>query len=38
MQKLAEMGYTARLMGRMLHSSVSAFAPFGLVRDQIFSQ
>jgi phospholipid/cholesterol/gamma-HCH transport system permease protein len=34
--KLAEMGYAARLMGRMLAVSGSAFARFGLVRDQIF--
>lgn len=34
--KLAELGYAARLMGRLLAVAGSALARFGLVRDQIF--
>ena len=34
--KLAELGYAARLMARLLAVSGSALARFGLVRDQVF--
>ena len=34
--KLAELGYAARLMGRLLAVSGAALARFGLVRDQVF--